>query len=148
MANQFERKEIYQPHEILDFLPDRSERGFDKTKRDYDGDMMKMASDRYYTFAKALHCAHCGIIGKFFAKERHVDKNNKPLSVGFHFNLYAIDKNGEDVLMTKDHILPRSKQGRNNLSNYQTMCEPCNSIKKSTSEKKALKNAKKRLKET
>ena len=31
--------------------------------------------------------------------------------------------------MTKDHILPRSKGGIDDISNYQTMCKPCNEVK-------------------
>ena len=40
--------------------------------------------------------------------------------------LYAVNENGIEVLMTKDHIIPVSKGGKNILSNYQTMCELCN----------------------
>ena len=42
--------------------------------------------------------------------------------------MYGV-KNGEEVLFTKDHIIPKSKGGKNHISNYQTMCEPCNSEK-------------------
>lgn len=47
----------------------------------------------------------------------------------FHLNLYAIDENGKEVLMTKDHIIPKSKGGADDISNYQTMCERCNEAK-------------------
>ena len=42
---------------------------------------------------------------------------------------YAIDGNGKEVLMTKDHIFPHNKGGKNNISNYQTMCVKCNVAK-------------------
>ena len=51
------------------------------------------------------------------------DRNGRP-----HFNLYA-ELDGYIVLMTKDHIVPRSKGGKNMLENYQTMCCLCNSAK-------------------
>jgi 5-methylcytosine-specific restriction endonuclease McrA len=47
----------------------------------------------------------------------------------FHLNLYGIDSNGREVMLTKDHIIPRSKGGKNKLSNYQPMCIHCNKKK-------------------
>lgn len=66
-AQVYERKESYLPHEVLDFLPNPSDypKGYKlKTiKKDYDGDLMKMGSERYYTFAKSLKCAFCDLEG-------------------------------------------------------------------------------------
>ena len=45
-----------------------------------------------------------------------------------HFNLYA-EENARLVLMTKDHILAKSKGGTDELANYQTMCSTCNNLK-------------------
>jgi 5-methylcytosine-specific restriction endonuclease McrA len=45
-----------------------------------------------------------------------------------HFNLYG-EEHGRLVLMTKDHILARSKGGEDILENYQTMCCVCNNLK-------------------
>jgi len=45
-----------------------------------------------------------------------------------HFNLYA-EENGRLVLMTKDHVLAKSKGGNDELSTYQTMCCTCNNLK-------------------
>ena len=47
----------------------------------------------------------------------------------YHLNLYAVDDNGDEILMTKDHIIPRSKGGIDDISNYQTMCRLCNEAK-------------------
>lgn len=41
-----------------------------------------------------------------------------------------IDENGKEVLMTKDHVIPKSKGGANDISNYQTMCKRCNEAKR------------------
>ena len=97
-----------------------------KYEKDYDGLMVKMGSQRYEVFKeKGLKCVDCGIVGSFFALEKfRLQENNR-----HHFNLYAIDGEGLEVLMTKDHIIPISKGGKNILSNYQTMCEKCNSRK-------------------
>jgi len=65
-----------------------------------------------------------GIEGKFFALEQNGMDNNR-----FHFNLYALDENGNEVLMTKDHIVPSSEGGKNVIDNLQTMCIICNNKK-------------------
>lgn len=74
-------------------------------------------------FIKGTNCATCDIKGEFFAMESHNDKTPP------HLNLYAIDENGKDILMTKDHIHPKSKGGLNHIDNYQTMCTICNAKK-------------------
>ena len=133
MPNRFERKETYSINEVLDFIPNPKDYPKDfklkKIKRDYDGDPIKMGSQRYYVFKESVCCAFCNIEGKFFAKERHLNKKGQPCSESFHMNLYAIDENGNDVLMTKDHIIPRAKGGRDVLSNYQNSCFLCNELK-------------------
>lgn len=85
-----------------------------------------MGSHRYQTFAtKGTDCVECGLKGSFFALEHHsADTSEK-----CHLNLYGIDKQGEEVMMTKDHIIPRSKGGKNVLSNYQPLCIKCNQQK-------------------
>lgn len=89
-----------------------------------DGDMVKGNSQRYQTFfTNGINCACCGIEGKYFAKERN------PNVKRFHLNLYAIDQDGNEIMMTKDHIIPVSKGGKDMLENYQTMCMKCNVAK-------------------
>lgn len=92
---------------------------------DFDGDLIKATSLRYKVFRNSLKCCVCGIEGKFFAKERSLPV----ASDKFHLNLYAVDEDGNEVLMTKDHIIPRSKGGSNHLDNMQTMCTRCNNRK-------------------
>ena len=124
----YERKEVYRISEVLSRL---------NTKEVvFDGDVMDMTSIRYQVFCKSLTCPVCGITGVFFAKERAIARNPEKVvdytgeNFGkYHFNLYAIDKNGKEVLMTKDHIIPKSKGGSNHISNLQTMCTNCNSKK-------------------
>ena len=123
--NQLERKGIYSIEEVEEKVKDVlfvKERNLSKV--DFDGDMIKGNSQRYQTFfTKGCKCVKCGIEGKYFAKEKHLKDRS------FHLNLYAIDENGEEVLMTKDHIIPKSKGGFDDISNYQTMCERCNKAK-------------------
>ena len=130
---KFERKESYLPHEVLDFLPNPDDypKGFKlKTiKKEYDGDMMKMGSQRYYTFAKSLKCEFCSIEGSIMHKERGMGKNGQPQKCGFHFNLYALNENNEEIMMTKDHVVARSRGGKDKLKNYVTCCKICNEEK-------------------
>jgi len=121
---QYIRKETYSIEDVL------SKVELDQTKEDiaiFDEDPIKMGSDRYKTFKyKGTSCVSCGLVGKFFAKERFRKNSN---IISYHMNLYAIDNNGKEVLMTKDHIHPKVKGGKNHISNYQTMCTVCNEEK-------------------
>ena len=137
--NDLERKEIYTIDSVLKHIT------FDQPIRkktlviDYDGDLMDMASLRYLTFKlKGLKCVKCGIEGRYFAKEfskpqhkKNIQnkENGELIPLKYHFNLYAINDIGEEVLMTKDHIHPVSKGGRDFIDNFQTMCFPCNDEK-------------------
>lgn len=79
-------------------------------------------SERLKTFKRSLICVECGIIGSIFKLQRH-HPNDTP-----HLNLFAVidDKH---ILMTADHIIPRSKGGRKQSFNLQTMCHRCNEQK-------------------
>lgn len=114
------RKEIYSVEEVLaKSVPSSTPK--DMCKIDWDGDLIKMNSQRYEVFkTRGTTCVDCGIIGLFFAKER---TEKCPT---YHFNLYAIDEDGKEILMTKDHIIAKSNGGPNKLENYQTMCTHCN----------------------
>lgn len=86
----------------------------------------KMYSLRYITFRKSLACVKCGLVGSVMRLEMtRGSRDEIP-----HFNLYARNEHGHLVLMTKDHIYPKSKGGRDIPENMQTMCEHCNGKKK------------------
>ena len=75
-----------------------------------DGDPIHMNSKRYECFKKhGTKCFSCGIEGKYFYKERTEESLEY-----WHFNLYAVDKKGKEILMTKVH-----------KDNRQPTCELC-----------------------
>lgn len=119
MTQNYIRKSVHSIEEIFSkILPLNTPNK--ETKIDIDGDLIRMTSHRYHLFYdKGCKCVTCGVEGVFFAKERDY------ATEVYHFNLYGI-KDGEEVLMTKDHIIPRSQGGSNKLSNYQPMCSECN----------------------
>ena len=80
---------------------------------------------RYMTFyQKGCKCAVCGKEGTHFTLDKSCSENDNRR----HFNLRAED----GTLMTRDHILPKSKGGRDHINNMQTMCVDCNKAKGNT----------------
>lgn len=89
---------------------------------EFDGVLVKTWSQRYQLFPLHNKCVKCGLQASYYKLEKQA------ASKLYHFNLYGI-KDGEEVLFTKDHIIPKSKGGKNHLSNYQVMCHICNEEK-------------------
>lgn len=126
------KDEKYSIEEVFAKLPEHIKEGIwdkRKCKVDFNGDLIKVTSQRLQTFyIKGTKCVCCGVEGKYFVKEKSVPNEN------YHFNLYGLDENGEEVLFTKDHIFPKSKGGPDNITNYQTMCKVCNENKANMTE--------------
>lgn len=91
-----------------------------------DGYKIKANNVKYKVFfLKGLECVCCCLKGSLLAIEK-CRGNPKNL---YHLNLYAIDEDGKEVMMTQDHIIPKSMTGSNHIDNLQTMCINCNNLK-------------------
>lgn len=99
----------------------------EKAYHEFDSIKVRVCSKRLQLFKeKGVDCVSCGAKGVFFAIEHEYRRKY------CHLNLYAMDSEGDEVLMTKDHILPKSKGGSESLKNLQPMCKPCNELKSDT----------------
>lgn len=87
----------------------------------YKGEWIEISiTDTMRTVARNPKCSFCEAEAtRAFVYDNGVRKTIK----------FFTEKNGELILFTKDHRIPKSKGGKNNLSNYQTACERCNILK-------------------
>jgi 5-methylcytosine-specific restriction endonuclease McrA len=89
-----------------------------------DGTKFRKGSARLILFrTKGTKCVTCGLNGTVFVLETH-DAAVRP-----HLNLYGQNSRGQMVLLTKDHIKPKSKGGPDEQENFNPMCSPCNNKK-------------------
>lgn len=122
-------REFYSVEDILNIIRTKKlvvDEVIDRKDKEFviiNGRRCKITSQRLEQFSKSVTCAKCGISGSFFSLERHKSDRDP------HLNLYHKGKNSKFVMITKDHIIPRSKGGKDWMSNYQTMCKPCNEKK-------------------
>ena len=86
-----------------------------------EGYQVRTTSLRYILFRKKPKCATCSRRVSYGLLQ--TDEQSKYKRA--HFNFFAED----GMLMTKDHIIPKSRGGKNSLKNLQTMCQICNSKK-------------------
>jgi len=94
--------------------------------KEFFGQRIHLHSKRYRCFQHhGIQCVCCGKEGHFFAVEKHRYQHSIP----YHLNLYHLNEFGQELLMTIDHIHPRSLGGGNTVDNLQTMCHPCNNLK-------------------
>lgn len=84
---------------------------------------VSIASKKLLTFKHSIVCAECQAKGSYFLLLRNPHAKGRA-----SLELFT-DCN---KLLTRDHIMPKSLGGGNEMSNSQTMCLTCNSKKGST----------------
>lgn len=111
---------VFELNEVFPFVT------VEDTKKEYQVEdqiyQVRMNSDRYHVFMNNHHCVSCGLAGSKMILDKNPGDNSP------HFNMYGIEHD-RLVLMTKDHILAKSKGGTDVRDNFQTMCSVCNNIK-------------------
>lgn len=115
----FNVKLDYSPKKLLTLLINK-DAGYKETNiflPEFDNVPIFQNSHRYILFNKNPRCVKCGREIKYAVFKGNARRG--------HINFFSED----GVLMTKDHIKPKSKGGKDNLNNMQTMCEICNSNK-------------------
>lgn len=122
---------------------------------EFEGFIVHTGTTRLQTLKRSQVCSNCGREGVVFRLERTLRKwerqpEDRKRICGIlrpskyqdtpHFNLYAVEfvwgrVNGRRkrvphyILMTRDHIYPKSKGGPDSIDNSQTMCAKCNQRK-------------------
>jgi len=96
----------------------------EKIRVNLEGYKVRIDSSRLQLFKKSLKCVKCGLEGSIFLLQRFKGEQRKGETP--HLNLYGNRPSGQLILMTKDHIIPKSKGGKTHSGNLQTMCTICN----------------------
>lgn len=73
---------------------------------------------------KGYSCHYCNLEGTFVIV--WIDDADDH---SVHTDLFTFDENNRLVMMTIDHIIPKSKGGTKSLSNLITACQTCNNHK-------------------
>ena len=87
------------------------------------GTLVNLTSNRVRTYLKGVCCVACGVKGEVWRIQRQTAYSL------YHLNLYARHGRKGWVLMTSDHIVPKSRGGSDGLENRQPMCVTCNEKK-------------------
>jgi len=117
--HKYDREGILPIDEVLGKIPDRV--GV-KSIYSFFGIEVSLSRTKYVVFKlKGTDCVICGLKGRFFMLEKHRQQNTDK----YHLNLYAIENN-RNIMITQDHIIPKSKGGENSVHNLQPMCVECN----------------------
>lgn len=109
--------------EILELVPSEDNGNYGlkaAIETDFGTIYVSIASKKLLTFKQSIICASCESKGSYFLLLRNPHAKGRA-----SLELFTDD----NKLLTRDHIMPRSLGGSNDMSNSQTMCLTCNSKK-------------------
>lgn len=93
----------------------------------YDGIRFKYFPQKAATYSNSYKCIACGVQATEVRIEKMKGCYNKIYGKP-HLNVYAV-LNQYEVMMTVDHNQLRSKGGSDLSSNFNTMCQKCNTLR-------------------
>jgi hypothetical protein len=127
-SKSFERRGVYDVQRVLDWA-DTDESFTDRNFKKFEGLDVLSGLLGYKVFKhKGVKCSCCPMEGEYFALERTPGPGSSKYN-NWHFNLYGKNKFGREVMLTKDHVNPKSRGGSDEISNLQPMCFICNTRK-------------------
>ena len=94
------------------------------------GHLVRIQGPKFDLFGAQKGCLICGLQATHWAVERQL---NGPEDRSWMLHLYTIREspNGrlQEILMTRDHIIPLRDGGPNTFANSQVLCQRCNGRK-------------------
>ena len=121
--------------EVMPLIPDKIEPATmifwcQSIKR---GVFVSLGNAKMRLFKRQPECAACKAKADHFWIESNGKGGwGKNGQYNWHMNLYGINHHGHPVMLTLDHIKPRSKGGTRSDSNIQVLCRQCNNLKGNT----------------
>ena len=128
----------YTPKFVFDMINQMKEQ---QSELVIQGHKVHVYAKRYVLFEQVGRvCVTCGVEGTVMCLDTNLPRRyprnstnpaqpQRPKSKKATFNLYGIAESGRVALLTKDHIIPKSKGGPDEMSNFQVMCNRCNAKK-------------------
>lgn len=123
----YERLGVLSLDEVLPLIPEKEPLRTKQVYATFFGVKVRLSSSRVITYKiHGVQCVGCPLKGEYFAVERQCRRGP---GQSWHLNLYALSEGGHEVMMTRDHIIPKALKGSTSVENSQPMCSTCNARK-------------------
>lgn len=112
----------YSFEEFLKIINDKDLLSINVDGKEYK--LRKKNKEKFKFYHKGCKCVSCGRKPTKFILSKYKENSSNLV----HFRIYSVEDD-KFILMTIDHIIPKSKNGKDSKDNYQLMCEECNCLK-------------------